>query len=73
MSSTCFRVSYDKKSKVDAVVDCSKDNGSLVQIDSEVKHLAVTQFIQTETMPGKLYQPTGKSRLLYLIKWEKKC
>ncbi|XP_048743028.2 conglutinin-like [Ostrea edulis] len=55
----CFRANYDKKTKLEAEVECSKEKGSIVQIESGLKHDAILQFIQDETQPGSAFLVDG--------------
>jgi hypothetical protein len=56
MSGTCFcfKANYNRRKKRFAEIQCNRENGTLVQIDSAIKHSAISQFIKDETLPGML-------------------
>ncbi|XP_048741087.2 aggrecan core protein-like [Ostrea edulis] len=52
VSGTCFKVYSEGKSHADAMTQCHKDGGYLIQVTSAMKHEVVSQFIKSMTSDG---------------------
>lgn len=73
VSGTCFKVYSEGKSHADAMTQCHKDGGYLIQVTSAMKHEVVSQFIKSMTSTcnfHNLFKCISPCRMYFNLKKE---